>query len=218
MRVALQPRRQRALVRCSRNSKLTPRRMSAASSRTRARYRPENMVAYQPGKAANVMAPAVISHTSLPSQTGPMVPMAWPRPASSRPTMPCSMPTPKSKPSNTRNPTHRKASTMNQKVVKSTSVSVTELQGRGVHIGLVRGRRRGERLAGEVGHQDGIDDGQRSVEQHQHGQADDEAGGVDRRGGPVAGELQSMHDPRLPAVLGEQPAGRVHDERHRYRP
>ena len=37
------------------------------------RYSAENTVAYQPGNAANIAAPAVISQTSLPSQTGPMV-------------------------------------------------------------------------------------------------------------------------------------------------
>ena len=31
------------------------------------------MVAYQPGNAANIAAPATISQTSLPSHTGPMV-------------------------------------------------------------------------------------------------------------------------------------------------
>ncbi len=31
------------------------------------------MVAYQPGKAAKITAPATISHTSLPSHTGPIV-------------------------------------------------------------------------------------------------------------------------------------------------
>lgn len=37
------------------------------------RYSVENTVAYQFGNAANMAAPAVISHTSLASQTGPMV-------------------------------------------------------------------------------------------------------------------------------------------------
>ena len=34
---------------------------------------PENMVAYHSGNAAKVAPPAVSSHTSLPSQCGPIV-------------------------------------------------------------------------------------------------------------------------------------------------
>ena len=81
-----QVRRQRAASRLPRYSKATPRMISAASSSTRARYRPENMVAYQPGNAANMAAPATISQTSLPSHSGPIVLIAARRPASSRPT------------------------------------------------------------------------------------------------------------------------------------
>ena len=43
-------------------------------------------MAYQPGNAANMAAPATISQTSLPSHSGPIVLMAARRPASSRPT------------------------------------------------------------------------------------------------------------------------------------
>jgi len=75
---------------------------------------PENMVAYQAGNAANMAAPATISHTSLPSHSGPIVLMAARRPASSRPTALCSMPTPKSKPSRTKKPVHKIAMTLNQ--------------------------------------------------------------------------------------------------------
>ena len=76
------------------------------------------MVAYQPGKAAKVPAAATISHTSLPSQSGPMVWMASRRPCSSRPTTPWSMPTPKSNPSSTRNPVQRTTRTTNQKLTR----------------------------------------------------------------------------------------------------
>ncbi len=72
------------------------------------------MVAYQPGNAANIAAPATISQTSLPSQSGPIVLIAARRPASSRPTTACSMPTPKSKPSRTKNPVHTTAISKNQ--------------------------------------------------------------------------------------------------------
>ena len=76
------------------------------------------MVAYQPGKAAKVPAAATISHTSLPSQSGPMVWMASRRPRSSRPTTPWSMPTPKSNPSSTRNPVQKTTRTTNQKLTR----------------------------------------------------------------------------------------------------
>ena len=72
------------------------------------------MVAYQPGKAANIAAPATMSQTSLPSHSGPIVLMAARRSASSVPTTSCSMPTPKSKPSRTKKPVHKTAMTMNQ--------------------------------------------------------------------------------------------------------
>jgi hypothetical protein len=61
-----------------------------------------NNEAYQPGNAANIDAPATISHTSLPSQTGPMVLMRTRRSVSSRPSTGRSMPTPKSNPSRKR--------------------------------------------------------------------------------------------------------------------
>ena len=66
-------------------------------------------MAYQPGNAANIAAPAVISHTSLPSHTGPMVFSAARRWLSGSP-MPTwakgsiNMPTPKSKPSKMKKP------------------------------------------------------------------------------------------------------------------
>ena len=60
----------------------------------RARYRAENMEAYQAGKAANMPAPATMSQTSLPSQNGPMLLMATRRSMSVLPTTMCRAPTP----------------------------------------------------------------------------------------------------------------------------
>ena len=60
------------------------------------------MAAYQAGKAANIAPTAVISHTSLPSHTGPIALIIVRRPGSSRPTEGSSIPTPKSNPSSTR--------------------------------------------------------------------------------------------------------------------
>ena len=102
-----QVRRQRTASRLPRYSNARPRPMSATSSSTRARLKAENIVAYQPGKAANMAAPATISQTSLPSHSGPIVLIAARRPASSRPTALCSMPTPKSNPSKMKNPVHK---------------------------------------------------------------------------------------------------------------
>src|SRR5688572_6807731 len=121
------------------------------------------MVAYQPGKAANIPAAATISHTSLPSHSGPIAPMATRRPVSLRPTTPWSMPTPKSKPSSTRNPVHSTVRTMNQNVTRVMCASVGEVEdgclvlgGRGVG---------GELLAGVVEHQERVDDRQGDVDE-----------------------------------------------------
>ncbi len=89
--------------------------MSAASTSTSPRYRAENIVAYQPGKAEKMTAPATMSHTSLPSQTGPIALIRTRRSMSLRPRTACSMPTPKSKPSRTKNPTQKMAAMMNQR-------------------------------------------------------------------------------------------------------
>ena len=67
------------------------------------------MVAYQPGKAANIAAPATMSHTSLPSHSGPIESIASWRSASFLPRTACSIPTPKSKPSSTKNPVQNRA-------------------------------------------------------------------------------------------------------------
>ena len=71
-------------------------------------------MAYQPGNAANIDAPATISHTSLPSHQGPMVLIATRRSVSLRPMNRCSAPTPKSNPSSTKKPTQKTAMMMNQ--------------------------------------------------------------------------------------------------------
>ena len=99
------------------------------------------MVAYQPGNAANMAAPATISQTSLPSHSGPIVLMAARRPASSLPTTPCSMPTPKSKPSRTKKPVHRTVMTMNQNGTSFIATSILDGRDRRVRVGLgARGR------------------------------------------------------------------------------
>src|ERR1039458_1694098 len=99
------------------------------------------MVAYQPGNAAKMAAPATISQTSLPSHSGPIVLMAARRPAPSLPTTPCSMPTPKSKPSRMKKPVHRTAMTMNQNGTSLIGTSVLDGRDGRIHVGLgVRGR------------------------------------------------------------------------------
>ena len=97
-------------------SNATPRAISAASTSSSARYSAENIVAYQPGNAANIAAPATISHTSLPSQNGPIAFRAILRSVSALPTIVCSMPTPKSNPSSTKNPTQKIATITNHTV------------------------------------------------------------------------------------------------------
>ena len=108
------PVRQRSLSRLPRYSNETPRPNSATSTSTSARYSAENIVAYQPGNAANIAAPATISHTSLPSHHGPIVLIATRRSVSDLPMSMCSAPTPKSNPSSTKKPIQKTAMMMNQ--------------------------------------------------------------------------------------------------------
>ena len=112
----LHPLRQRGFSLLPRYSNATPRAISAARTTSSARYSAENIVAYQPGNAANVAAPATTSHTSLPSQNGPIVFSATRRSVSVRPTIVCSMPTPKSNPSSTKKPTQKITMMTNQMV------------------------------------------------------------------------------------------------------
>src|SRR3954451_12885538 len=123
------------------------------------------MVAYQPGKAANMAAPATTSHTSLPSHSGPMVSTAASLPGSSPPTGPCRMPTPKSKPSRTKKPAQSTVITMNQNSASVTCVPSRQMalclvaEHRGLLLGgLLRRRRllvgrRPQRLARVAQHQ-----------------------------------------------------------------
>src|SRR5262252_278300 len=212
-------RRQATLSRLPRNSNEVPRAISAASSSTMARYMPENQVAYQPGKAAKVAAPATISHTSLPSHSGPIVLITVRRPASSRPTMLCSMPTPRSNPSSTKNPVHSTVMRMNQNWASvMAAVSPQSVQHRG-HAGVRFAGRPGQgrvRLgfaARVAQHEHQEQRRQGDVDRDEDDQADDQGGGADRGGDPVLGEHEALHDPRLAAALGEEPARGVHQER-----
>src|SRR5690606_6609098 len=111
--------------------------------------------------------PPTSSHTSLPSQTGPMVLMSTRRSRSSLAIRPTSMPTPKSKPSSTKYPTNRTAIRMNQTVVSSMAVSSVRERQRGVGVVVVRRGRIGvgQPLADEHQQQLDLHDGERAVQQ-----------------------------------------------------
>ena len=79
-------------------------------------------MAYQPGKAAKIPPAAVSSHTSLPSQVGPMVLTMTRRSLSSRPSTGRSMATPKSKPSRKKKPIHKTAISRNQTTLSAGTV------------------------------------------------------------------------------------------------
>src|SRR6266516_6897373 len=130
------------------------------------------MVAYQPGNAANMPAPATMSQTSLPSHSGPIVLMAARRPASSVPTRSCSMPTPKSNPSRMKNPVHRTAMMMNQNGIRLLIACPLVLDGRHRLIGVGRGAGGRELLAGVLQHQQQVDRADRGVYQDEGDQAD----------------------------------------------
>ena len=94
--------RQRSVTPLPRYSMATARKISPSSVSVNGMYRVENSEAYQSGNAANVAAPAVMSHTSLPSQTGPMlfsISLRW---FSVRAETSMCIPTPRSKPSSSR--------------------------------------------------------------------------------------------------------------------
>src|SRR4051794_8063332 len=168
------------------------------------------MVAYQPGKAAKVAAVATMSQTSLPSQSGAMVEMTARRPGSSRPTTPCSIPTPKSNPSSRKNPAHSTVRARNQKATRVTGTSlgrsgplrrigsVARFQFRRVLAGLGCGFV-GQLAPREAGYQAPAHDREHGVEQDEDDQAHHDSGGADRRGVGVGGLLQALHDPRLAA-------------------
>src|SRR5688572_11168623 len=122
-------------------------------------------------------APATTSQTSLPSHSGPIVLMATRRPVSSLPTRPCSMPTPKSKPSRMKKPVHSTAMAMNQKSasVMTSSVDVGRLGGLRFVAG---GRRQG--FARVAQHQYQRDDRECRVEQKEDDKADRDRGGAHR--------------------------------------
>src|SRR4051794_34679154 len=138
---------------------------------------------------------AATSHTSLPSQNGPMVWTAAPRSWSSRPSSGPSRPTPKSKPSRTKNSTQARTTTENQKVINAGSSVDRGFQ---QQFGLVRfGRgRRGERLAGQVPDEaepDGRDD---AVDEREAGQRREHLGAGEPGGDAVRHLGDAEGDPR----------------------
>ena len=68
-------------------------------------------------------APATMSQTSFPSQCGPMEFTVMRRSTSDRDTNACSIPTPKSKPSSTKNPTQKTAMMKNQRLFRCMPAS-----------------------------------------------------------------------------------------------
>src|SRR5215510_682558 len=174
-----QVRRQCGLSRLPRYSNDKPRAMSAASSSTSARLKAENMVAYQPGNAANMAAPATISQTSFPSHSGPIVLIAARRSASFLPTALCSMPTPKSNPSRMKNPVHSTAMRMNQNGTRLMATSI--LDGGHGRIRLCVSARGRERLSGVLQHQQQLNRGDHGVHQDECREADRDPGGRQRR-------------------------------------
>ena len=66
--------------------------------------------------------PPTMSQTSLPSQNGPIVLIATRRSRSVLPTTVCSAPTPKSKPSRTKNPVQKMAMMTNQTICRPMEI------------------------------------------------------------------------------------------------
>lgn len=71
--VTSQKMRQARWSTCARNSKATPRPISASRIRVNSGYSPVSSAPYHSGKVAKIAPAARTTHTSLPPQTGPMV-------------------------------------------------------------------------------------------------------------------------------------------------
>src|SRR3954462_12919798 len=151
-------------------------------------------------------ATATTSHTSLPSHSGPIVFITALRPASSLLMTPWTAPTPRSKPSSTKNPVHSTAMRMNHRVGRvmgrlgSFSVGQGGGDARPVRRGLLL--RRGQLSARVPRHQQPGDQGQSEGDQEEPGEADDDLAPADGRRPPVPRKLDALDDPRLPPVLG----------------
>src|SRR4051795_846357 len=103
-------------------------------------------------------APATTSHTSLPSQNGPIELIATRCSASERETTECSMPTPKSNPSSTKKPVHSTAMMTNQRSGRLMRAAPRRLVGEcrdGLHdVRLLVRLRRREVASGVAQHQE----------------------------------------------------------------
>ena len=216
--VQLQEPRHRSPSDLLRHSNETPRMISATRSSITARYPAENQVAYQAGKAAKIAAPPTISQTSLPSHSGPTLPSTARRSASVRPTDRCSMPTPKSKPSSTKNPVQKNPTITNHSHLEAHQYTSDASAGVGVEEPGPSSASDGSR-SGSSGRL-----AKRSIRMaHTMPSARYRTTKVPRLSGDlgqadggrvrVLREQQSLHDPRLAAVLGQQPARGVHRER-----
>ncbi len=138
-----------------RHSIATERRIMPTRMTSSGRYNAEKTVAYQPGNAANMAAPAVISHTSLPSHTGPIVLSAARRcfsrsPTPTRASGSINMPTPKSKPSRMKKarnsmpmmPNHNSCSLIGQLLSRRNSIGERQRRDLVIARRMRRGRLR----------------------------------------------------------------------------
>src|SRR5262245_29833447 len=132
-----------------------------------------------------------MSHTSLPSQNGPIELIATRRTCSVLPTTPCSTPTPKSKPSSTKNPVHRTATMPNHRsgrVMSASSVGQSVGQRRCAAGGrLLVVRLELEPAPRVAQHEEHVDDAEQQVQQHERPETDRHLGGADRGGHTVGG-------------------------------
>src|ERR1019366_5214829 len=169
---------------------------------------------YHRGNAAKVAPPAVSSHTSLPSQTGPMVLMVTRRSMSSLPTKGISTPTPKSNPSRKKYPSQSTVMSVNHscsrplgEVVSSPSIVILLVDEFGDGRGFALAQHRLGNL-GESNHQSDFDHGQQRVHRGETDQRRRHVSRGDERHGR-RGLQESKYHPRLAADLGEDPASGV---------
>src|SRR5262245_6722616 len=165
-------------------------------------------------------APPTISHTSLPSQNGPIVLIATRLSMSVCPTKRCRIPTPKSNPSSTKKPVQNTATTENQKTSRLIAAALVR-QGRRPGAGRLVGglvRLKLETTACVAQHEKARHDPEHDVDAVERDQAQHDVGRAHRWRHAVFGQHEPLDDPRLSAILGEHPAGRLNQEGRDDRP
>src|SRR5262252_967401 len=152
------------------------------------------------GNAKNSAPPAATSHTSLPSQYGPMAASTWRRSVSPRATKGETMPAPRSKPS---------SATYSANIIAAMAYQVSNMHGLPT---AAPGRRQWRRAVGDLApDQEQEQDTEEEVETGEADQGEDHGPGVDSGARAMRGAEEAEDEPWLTAELGGHPPHGVGD-------